>query len=253
MAKVCLICGKSMGAFSGKIMVADGYVCNDCWGKAGMGTSLNDIVSGNQYNSTILKEMIAHREQNQVLINEFKPTSKVGQLSLDDNTQTFVITKSAKQQELYHYNQVVDYQLLEDGETITNGGLGSAVAGGLLFGGAGAIVGSVTGSKKTKGVCKSLKIKITLRNSPKQTEYIDFITTETKTSGFIYKTAYKNAQDVLSALQLIVDSANNAASEESNRGYVSAADEILKYKNLLDAGIITEEEFNAKKTQLLNL
>lgn len=104
MAKVCLICGKSMGAFSGKIMVADGYVCNDCWGKAGMGTSLNDIVSGNQYNSTILKEMIAHREQNQVLINEFKPTSKVGQLSLDDNTQTFVITKSAKQQELYHYN-----------------------------------------------------------------------------------------------------------------------------------------------------
>lgn len=57
----------------------------------------------------------------------------------------------------------------------------------------------------------------------------------------------------MSALQLIVDSAKNAVSEESDRGPVSAADEILKYKNLLDAGIITEEEFNAKKTQLLNL
>lgn len=34
---------------------------------------------------------------------------------------------------------------------------------------------------------------------------------------------------------------------------ISAADEILKYKNLLDCGAITEEEFEAKKKQLLNL
>ncbi|WP_051671346.1 SHOCT domain-containing protein [Oribacterium sp. P6A1] len=33
----------------------------------------------------------------------------------------------------------------------------------------------------------------------------------------------------------------------------SAADEILKFKGLLDAGIITQEEFNAKKNQLLGL
>jgi len=33
----------------------------------------------------------------------------------------------------------------------------------------------------------------------------------------------------------------------------SQADEILKFKNLMDQGIITEEEFQAKKKQLLNL
>ena len=33
----------------------------------------------------------------------------------------------------------------------------------------------------------------------------------------------------------------------------SAADEILKYKKLLDQGILTEEEFNQKKKQLLGL
>lgn len=33
----------------------------------------------------------------------------------------------------------------------------------------------------------------------------------------------------------------------------SVADEIKKYKELLDSGIITEEEFQAKKKQLLNL
>ncbi|GEM_PF-6044492 len=34
---------------------------------------------------------------------------------------------------------------------------------------------------------------------------------------------------------------------------ISNADEILKYKNLMDEGIITKEEFEAKKKQLLGL
>ena len=34
---------------------------------------------------------------------------------------------------------------------------------------------------------------------------------------------------------------------------VSPADEILKYKNLLDSGVITQEEFDEKKKQLLGL
>lgn len=33
----------------------------------------------------------------------------------------------------------------------------------------------------------------------------------------------------------------------------SAADELSKYKELLDQGVLTEEEFNAKKEQLLKL
>ena len=37
----------------------------------------------------------------------------------------------------------------------------------------------------------------------------------------------------------------------SNPGY-STADEIEKYKELLDQGVITEAEFNRKKQQLLN-
>ena len=33
----------------------------------------------------------------------------------------------------------------------------------------------------------------------------------------------------------------------------SAADELKKYKDLLDSGVITQEEFDAKKKQLLGL
>lgn len=38
----------------------------------------------------------------------------------------------------------------------------------------------------------------------------------------------------------------------SNVPAVSVADEILKFKNLLDSGIITQEEFDKKKSELLN-
>jgi len=34
---------------------------------------------------------------------------------------------------------------------------------------------------------------------------------------------------------------------------ISASDEIMKLKNLLDSGILTQEEFDNKKKQLLNL
>ncbi len=39
----------------------------------------------------------------------------------------------------------------------------------------------------------------------------------------------------------------------SNNNFQSGADEILKYKSLLDSGIITQDEFNAKKKQILGL
>ena len=39
----------------------------------------------------------------------------------------------------------------------------------------------------------------------------------------------------------------------NNNTPLSGADEILKYKSLLDSGIITQAEFDAKKKQILNL
>ena len=39
---------------------------------------------------------------------------------------------------------------------------------------------------------------------------------------------------------------------KANETSVSMADELIKYKNLLDTGVITQEEFDKKKAQLLN-
>jgi len=43
---------------------------------------------------------------------------------------------------------------------------------------------------------------------------------------------------------------NGNANDNAKLG---TADELMKYKNLLDAGVITQEEFDAKKKQILGL
>ena len=254
MAKECLVCGKSMGAFTSKIAVSDGHVCYDCWVKAGMGITPSAFMTGEQYTGKLISQIIDTKERNKELLKRFSPTRKVEMLSFDDDLQVFVITKSKKNKDAYYYSQIVDYELLEDGETITKGGLGRAVAGGVLFGGIGAIVGGVTGSKKTKGVCQSLQIKITFRNSPKQTEYLQFLSAETKKNSIVYKAAYQSAQNTISAIQVAADMVDNTSNADiTSRQIMSEADEIIKFKKLLDDGIITQEEFEAKKRQLLGL
>lgn len=59
------------------------------------------------------------------------------------------------------------------------------------------------------------------------------------------------AKNILSNIQQALDSVKLTTSTPASS--VSNADEILKYKSLLDSGIITQEEFYAKKKQLLGL
>ncbi len=51
----------------------------------------------------------------------------------------------------------------------------------------------------------------------------------------------------------LIESKRHADSTTAQSTAVSAADEIIKMKELLDAGILTQDEFEAKKKQLLGI
>lgn len=65
------------------------------------------------------------------------------------------------------------------------------------------------------------------------------------------KNICEKVHEVLLSLKEQKDKVNTVNTAMPNA--FSGADEIMKYKNLLDAGIITEEEFNKKKQQILEL
>ena len=62
----------------------------------------------------------------------------------------------------------------------------------------------------------------------------------------------QQAKNILSHIQQALDSAKSSSAPPA-APQSSGADEILKYKQLLDSGVITQEEFDAKKKQLLGL
>lgn len=162
-------------------------------------------------------------------------------------------TSKIEKSYVFKYDDLLDFEVLEDGTSVTKGGFGKALVGGAVFGLAGAIAGGT--SKQTKQVCNKLQVKVTTRNIDRPIVYIDLINTEFKKDGIVYKQASKSVQDILSKFQLVVDQIGRENDEKQgfSSSSISAADEIKKYKELLDMGAITQEEFDKKKSQLLEL
>jgi len=157
----------------------------------------------------------------------------------------------------YLYSQIVSYELIENGESIISGGLGSAVVGGLLFGFGGAIIGGVTGERTSREKCVSLIIKITINDMSKPTIFLSFIDkySAVEKSSSKYNKITKQVHECLSALQLVCETQSTEVISEVPTVPTkhTTADEIRKFKNLLDEGVITNEEFEAAKRNLLSM
>ena len=84
-----------------------------------------------------------------------------------------------------------------------------------------------------------------------------FLNSETKKGGFVANNYYKQFHDVCGVLDGTISKNTQQLQLEQQKEITtknpSSADEIAKFKKLLDDGVITQEEFDAKKKQLLGL
>ena len=72
-------------------------------------------------------------------------------------------------------------------------------------------------------------------------------------SGIVKFWGVENRDEVYSALSNLVNNLQVNQAAPKNSDNYGNADELQKFKNLLDQGVITQEEFDAKKKQLLGL
>ncbi|MDY3829234.1 MAG: SHOCT domain-containing protein [Clostridium sp.] len=234
MAK-CPICKGKINSFN-KTKALDGTICGYC-------ASLCSSHSVMQ-----VEEISEHWKKNNERWNVFKTTQKLknimsGVVSIDTDNEMFVFCDAENKKKIkitpivFKYNEVIRYEKEIVGERNVSkkkGTLTRAVVGGAIAGPVGAIVGGGTAKTETKtvGGVELLKIRFKLESG----EYEKCITNyPLELIGFLDKCIQENEKEDV----------------QSNND--SAADEIMKYKNLLDIGAITQEEFEAKKKQLLNL
>lgn len=264
--KTCLICGKEMGMMTGKVQCADGWICTKCFMETGMAKFTTDTNALMAAKGMSLADIVGAGETRQdalSIIASFTPTYEAAPYAkFNDDTKQMIlsakphISYKPEQFTLFSYDQLIDFELLEDGTSVAKGGLGRAVAGGVLFGGVGAVVGGVTGKRKSNQICKKLKVKLTVKDYMEPAFYISLISfpAEIKKNSLTYNSYMKDAQAILSKLQLITDEmSSNVAAQAAAPQVEDVTEQIRKFKALLDDGIISQEEFDTKKKELLGL
>ena len=174
---------------------------------------------------------------------DFEPTSAFGSIKVDDKRKIFKLAGR-----LIPYADLVGFELLEDGKTITEGGIdiGRAAMGGAFFGTAGASFGGFSKVKKEdKEICTNMQILVMLRNQKYGTMTIPFIFMKTDKSKAAYSLAKTNAKATLSGLNYILEISADRA--------ISSFDNLKKLKELFDLGILTEDEYDNRKKDILGI
>lgn len=203
----------------------------------------------------------ADNEEYERILATFKQNEalKAGRYYFDPQQEQILSAKTFVDDNyvVYDFSDIVSYTPIEEGYNKTKKhGITRAVVGGAIAGGAGAIVGAVTGGKNFEYI-KKLGVIITFNNN-ENIELI-FMKGEAKKGGFVANAYYKDFRKVCGILDGVLTKNNNQQLQMMQQETInssdsfSAADEIAKFKSLLDDGVITQAEFDAKKQQLLDL
>lgn len=166
---------------------------------------------------------------------------------------------------IFSFDELVGYELLEDDSVVSAGTTATvASARSSLFGtrAYGASASAQVGMQKK--VVEHLVLRIDTDDVEYPCVMITYISKPTVVSSNNYRFAFSQAQQTMSALGAILRQREREAPQAESATPVqqivvnqtSAPNdmELLKQlKELLDAGIVTEEEFQAKKAQILGL
>lgn len=155
------------------------------------------------------------------------------------------------------YTYIVDYKKIEEthDETKRKHGVARTITGGIIAGPIGAIAGAVSGHDKVKGFIDKLGVTVYLKDGA--TMDIMTVRKPIKASDATfqmqeYDLLCRKLNSILVANQNTQQS-QPAEPVQEDVEETDAAEQIRKFKSLLDDGIITQEEFEAKKKQILGL
>lgn len=257
---ICGCCGKECGLNRYKIKKSDVWLCPDCLKKAGGAMKVNV----NKVTIEDIKRLIIENEQKQLEIINQKEKD-LNDLSTAEGMYNYSVKNGFgsgmnEKWGIKHF-KVIEENLLPDEDVL------------MSFIGLHNYEGTTKHDNNFAYVITNKRIimgqKNTLSGEKLQTVYLNNLNDITFKSGAIFgvltidtsKEVFNVGLDKISAKAIsskvheIINELKYSNNQENNVNVqqISSADEILKFKQLLDAGIITQEEFEAKKKQLLGI
>lgn len=191
------------------------------------------------------------QEINNLGLAEFDETNKVAR---------FFTGYTAGGWEEVPFELIKGFEVEENGETKVASGVKAAAIGTVLFGPAGMVAGAIIGNGKQQEFADNLNLAIMLKG--KTTIRIKLLSKSTKKNSAKYQQAVNSIELIVTRLNPIISenisgkevvSENIGEKKQSESTSQSTIGDVLEFKALLDEGILTQEEFDQKKKELLGL
>lgn len=165
---------------------------------------------------------------------------------------------------ILQFDEVLDFEVIENGNSVVSSRSGSTVVGGLLFGGLGAIAGA-SGSRTINNTCTMLKLNIYTSNAQYSVVTIDFLECSIPKNSSLYNYLTEIINKMISFLKIarehnrqkerkedrkvIIENAEEIRKDNSNNSDLSKLKELAELK---ESGVITEKDFEKAKQKILN-
>lgn len=249
----------------------DGDICSDCVKKAGYKFENDDDV-------TLLENLTVDEVNERIRFiedNRFRPNIVVSDIAFDDDKMVLRYKENGSEY-YYNYEDIVSYEYLKDDKPEIAGGVGGAVIGAALLGPLGLVGGALLGSGVLGRYVNNVAVRFVTNDKGIRNHKIVLLDERVSESSDEFQRAEEKAYRIVSAfdnaikltkssqriyeepiverkVERPVEPAKPQVKPEEPKKPTSIAEEILRYKELLDMGAITKEEFDAVKKKLLGL
>lgn len=177
-------------------------------------------------------------------------------LLIDTKRKQFIYAIGKDYSSIIEFKDILSYEVYEDGDSVVKGSAGRALIGGAFFGLTGAIIGS-SGKRKVSNYCSSLKLLIRINDIANPQIEITFINSQVEKDSSTYKNCIKSLQEISSYFEYMINSKTleepkSSPTEKPQVESKSKKEQLIELKELFEEGLITEEDYNKKKQDILN-
>jgi len=161
---------------------------------------LNNVTDGIEYNKSFITKDVNH-----------------GILFSDKNKELTLLKHSGGTfvTDTINYKDILQVEIIQDSESITQTARGSQIAGtvigGLALGGAGAIIGGLSGKKSHKEVVKNIELQLIINDTNNPIRKINFtkdMIGEEKTTSPRYKKDYERVYKWFKLVEVLIHQAD---------------------------------------------
>lgn len=157
------------------------------------------------------------------------------------------------------FEEILDFEIFENGNSVVSSRTGSAVVGGLLFGGLGAVAGA-SGSRTISDNCSTLKLNIYTNKVQNSVITLDCLEKSIPKTSNEYEQLKDIINRIIGFLKIAREDNRQKERQEDKKVIIENTDEIKQgtqlsslkeLAELKEQGIITDEEFQESKKRIL--